>query len=155
MVEKKNFSCNFVLALTGYSHRRKYLYLKVEADRVVLYDKYRSWAQRVLTAARNGRDLRKDPGLVVPDELPSLISEIEVHGPQCRFCRFSDGHIGWVLLEVAVGDQMAIFLGALAPMLLRPQNDTYLIVGESYIYEIMDGEALKDPSLKVETIKLV
>ncbi|MCJ1318140.1 hypothetical protein MMC15_003467 [Xylographa vitiligo] len=128
--EEEELLINFVLALTGYSHRRKYPYLKVEADPVVLYNKHRS---------------SKWTG---PSQGPRVSCSR-------RIVEFHLRDRGWVPLETAVGDQMAIFLGALAPMLLRPQNDAYLIVGESYIYEIMDGEALKDPSLKVETIKLV
>ncbi|MCJ1431020.1 hypothetical protein MMC27_000370 [Xylographa pallens] len=151
----RELSRHFVQALTGYSNCRKYQHIKFNADVVDLYAKYCSWIRRLLTAIRNGYDPFEDPELVITDELVAMAREIDSMQINHKFCRFTDGHIGWVPKEAVVGDQIAIFVGAQAPMLLRPHNDAYLVVGDSYVYEMMDGEALKDPSLKVESIKLV
>ncbi|MCJ1383377.1 hypothetical protein MMC17_006490 [Xylographa soralifera] len=152
---KKEYPKHLVQALTAYSNRQKNIYINIEADVVNLYFKYLSWTQRVVMTIRDGQNLRNDPELVVTDELIALALEIDRLQGYNNFCRFTDGHIGWVPKQAVVGDQIAIFLGAHVPMLLRPHNDAYIIVGESYVYEMMDGEALEDPSLKVESIKLV
>ncbi|MCJ1393775.1 hypothetical protein MMC18_006651 [Xylographa bjoerkii] len=146
---------NFVLALTGYSNRNKYTTANLEADAVILYDGYLSWMKKFLEAIRDRRDFRNDPELVVTDEMDEFALAIGFKPFHHRFCRFSDGRLGYVPEEAALGDQIAIFLGASTPFLLRPHGDAYIIVGEIYVYKMMDGEALKDPHLQVETIKLV
>ncbi|KAK5740089.1 hypothetical protein LTR17_004801 [Elasticomyces elasticus] len=47
-------------------------------------------------------------------------------------------------IDVEIGDVVSIISGAEAPLLLRPesQGSAYKIVGESYVYGVMDGEAL-------------
>ena len=49
-----------------------------------------------------------------------------------------------VLLIIEVGDVVCVILGCMTPMILRrvtPQG-TFRVVGECYIYGIMDGESL-------------
>ncbi|KAK4892948.1 hypothetical protein LTR27_008676 [Elasticomyces elasticus] len=54
------------------------------------------------------------------------------------------GLIGLMPADAEVGDVVAIILGAEAPMLLRleSQGSAYKIVGESYVYGVMDGETI-------------
>lgn len=39
------------------------------------------------------------------------------------FCRFDDGHVGWVPEKAEVEDQFETFLGAQVPIMLRPRED--------------------------------
>lgn len=71
------------------------------------------------------------------------------------FCMFDDGRAGWVPEAAEVGDQIAIFLGATVPILLRPRRDGYIVLGEAYVHEMMDGQAFEEPDVQIETITLI
>ena len=71
------------------------------------------------------------------------------------FCMFDDGRVGWVPKAAEVGDQVAIFLGATVPILLRPRGDGYIVLGEAYVHEMMDGQAFEGPDVQIETITLI
>ena len=68
---------------------------------------------------------------------------------------FDDGRAGWVPKVAEVGDQIAIFLGATVPILLRPRGNGYVVLGEAYVHEMMDGQAFEGPDVQIETITLV
>ena len=70
-------------------------------------------------------------------------------------CLFDDGRAGWVPKTAEVGDQIAIFLGATVPILLRPRDNGYIVLGEAYVHEMMDGQALEVPDVHIETITLI
>ena len=88
-------------------------------------------------------------------EVIDFANAIAFAGYGRTFCLFDDGRAGWVPDTAKIGDQVAIFLGAEVPILLRPQGDAYLVVGETYVHEMMDGQAFEDPEVEIETIKLV
>ena len=71
------------------------------------------------------------------------------------FCMFDDGRAGWVPKAAEVGDQIAIFLGATVPILLRPRGNGYIVLGEAYVHEMMDGQAFEGPDVQIETITLI
>lgn len=71
------------------------------------------------------------------------------------FCIFDDGRAGWVPKAAEVGDQIAIFLGATVPILLRPRGNGYIVLGEAYVHEAMDGQAFEGPDVQIETITLI
>ena len=71
------------------------------------------------------------------------------------FCLFDDSHVGWVPWSAEVGDRIAIFLGGTVPILLRPSGNDYIVLGEAYVDEMMDGQAFEGPKVQVETITLV
>ena len=71
------------------------------------------------------------------------------------FCLFDDGRAGWVPATAEVGDRVAIFLGATVPILLRPRDNGYIVLGEAYVHEIMDGQAFEEPDVQIETITLI
>ncbi|KAH8769127.1 hypothetical protein F5883DRAFT_458870 [Diaporthe sp. PMI_573] len=78
-----------------------------------------------------------------------------------RFATTRNGLFGWVpdLLrqppenQVCKGDLVAIVLGCTTPIILRPSDRFYQIVGEAYFLGLMDGEGI-DESRKVTTIKI-
>jgi hypothetical protein len=41
-----------------------------------------------------------------------------------------------------MGDVVAVLTGGTMPIVLRPHNGYYTVVGDAYIHGIMDGEAL-------------
>ena len=71
------------------------------------------------------------------------------------FCLFDDGRVGWVPELAEFGDRIAIFLGGTVPILLRPSGNDYIVLGEAYVDEMMDGQAFEEPEFQVETITLV
>ena len=71
------------------------------------------------------------------------------------FCLFDDGRAGWLPATAEVGDRVAIFLGATVPILLRPRDNGYIVLGEAYVHEMMDGQAFEGPDVQIETITLI
>ncbi|MCJ1451261.1 hypothetical protein MMC28_001597 [Mycoblastus sanguinarius] len=71
------------------------------------------------------------------------------------YCRFDDSRVGWVPEKAEVGDQVVVILGAQVPILLRPRGSSYIVVGETYVDRMMDGEALEGPNSHIQDIKLV
>ncbi|KAL8837301.1 MAG: hypothetical protein Q9170_002558 [Blastenia crenularia] len=61
-----------------------------------------------------------------------------------RFCLTHSGRIGWIPGAARPGDVVTIFRGSAVPVLLRPHNGSYLVIGQCYIHGIMDGEAVGD-----------
>ncbi|PVH69470.1 HET-domain-containing protein [Cadophora sp. DSE1049] len=53
------------------------------------------------------------------------------------------GYFGIVPECARTGDHVCIFLGAGTPFILRPVNDAWRLVGESYFYGLMSGEAVR------------
>ena len=71
------------------------------------------------------------------------------------FCIFNDGRAGWVPETAEAGDRVAIFLGATVPILLRPRGNGYIVLGEAYVHEMMDGQVFEGPDVQIETITLI
>lgn len=61
-----------------------------------------------------------------------------------KFAVTGKGCIGMVPRKARVGDLICILYGSAVPMVLRkmPSEDTYQLVGETYVHGIMDGEGL-------------
>jgi hypothetical protein len=69
-----------------------------------------------------------------------------------RFFRTRDGRIGWGAEQVRDGDVVGVLDGACVPFVLRPVEKGFEIVGDAFVYGIMDGEAMGG---EVEEIGLV
>jgi hypothetical protein len=63
------------------------------------------------------------------------------HGRQ--FFISSDGRFGLAPYDAQEGDIVCVLLGCGCPVTLRPEGDHYLVVGETYLYGFMRGEAIK------------
>ncbi|KAH3919705.1 hypothetical protein HBH56_017690 [Parastagonospora nodorum] len=50
------------------------------------------------------------------------------------------GRIGWAPFGTQVGDRVCVFQGMRIPMILRPANDLWEIIGACYVHGLMDGE---------------
>jgi hypothetical protein len=55
-----------------------------------------------------------------------------------------NGFLGLVPNNAESGDEIVLFFGAVTPFVLRRgQNEYYRLIGECYVYGIMNGEAAK------------
>jgi hypothetical protein len=69
------------------------------------------------------------------------------HG-RCFFVT-EKGHMGLGPPEVQKGDLVAVLLGGSVPFILRGEEQgCFTLLGESYVYGLMKGEALTDPETK-------
>jgi hypothetical protein len=70
------------------------------------------------------------------------------------------GHIGCGPREILPGDVLCIIFGSQVPLVLRPKEDYYLLIGAVYVYDIMDGEAItawkagEMPGIKEQVFKV-
>jgi hypothetical protein len=60
------------------------------------------------------------------------------------FMRTQNGRIGFVPRDSQEGDVIAVLSGCRVPMVLRPRDGYYIVVGDAYVHGIMDGEAIED-----------
>jgi hypothetical protein len=68
-----------------------------------------------------------------------------------------NGYLGVAPLHVQQGDRVCVLLGCSMPVVLRPRGDGCILIGESYIHGVMDGEAMEwldAGKCKLETITL-
>ncbi|KAH7061425.1 heterokaryon incompatibility protein-domain-containing protein [Macrophomina phaseolina] len=78
----------------------------------------------------------------------------------CRWRRFFVTRRGFMGIGppcMREGDVVSILSGGIVPFLLRPRGEYYKLVGEAYIYGIMNGEACEQPlreNLQVGTFSL-
>ena len=104
---------------------------------------------------RRPRYLEEFVDTVEYQEIHDLESAISYAAWGRTFCLFDDGRAGWVPATAEVGDRIAIFLGATVPILLRPRGNGYIVLGEAYVHEMMDGQAFEGPDVQIETITLI
>jgi hypothetical protein len=68
-----------------------------------------------------------------------------------RLMTTKHGYLGWAPDnlygsdedQARVGDKIAIIFGCSTPIVIRPQGNHFLVLGEAYVQGLMDGEALK------------
>ena len=70
---------------------------------------------------------------------------------QRRFMLTKGGYFGWgpdnafsrdPSMELRVGDKIAIVFGCSTPLVIRPKESQFEVIGEAYVQGFMDGEAL-------------
>lgn len=62
-----------------------------------------------------------------------------------RFLRTTEGSFAWGVNGIEVGDVIAVFYGGSYPFVLREQvNGQYRIIGDCYLEQFMDGEAMSN-----------
>ena len=128
-----------------------------QRDLSEVYVAYRKCFSQDLIFQATGR-LAFDEGFAETVECQELIEldlAINLAALGRSFCIFDDGRAGWVPQTAEVGDRIAIFLGATVPILLRPRGNGYIVLGEAYVHEMMDGQAFEGPDVHIETITLI
>jgi hypothetical protein len=91
-----------------------------------------------------GRDESKDP------EYAELLNQMafDMHLVvltlnRRRLVTTSGGYLGLAPEEVRKGDVIAVLYGCNFPVVLRPCGNGYLVIGECYIDDVMDGELIE------------
>ena len=113
-------------------------------------------AEQITKRLRSPVRFRKESrGLVEYMERSDFETAFELAAYGRNFRIFDDSRAGWVPKAAEVGDRIAIFLGATVPILLRPRGNGYIVLGEAYVHEMMDGQAFEGPDVHIETITLV
>jgi hypothetical protein len=77
-------------------------------------------------------------------------------GGRCLFVT-PRGYIGVGPPTVQKGDKICILLGCDIPLIIRPIDNHYIVVGDCFVYGIMKGEVIKDieeSRLNLETFTL-
>ena len=74
-----------------------------------------------------------------------------------NFCLTLEGRIGWVPHAAQTGDIISLMRGSPVPIIIRPtqQENSYFMIGQSYIHGIMDGEAVVGKEDQFQRIQLV
>ena len=60
-----------------------------------------------------------------------------------RFFRTQRGYMGLGPKDIQNGDTVSVLLGGQVPHILRKLDHAYMLIGESYVHGVMNGEALE------------
>ena len=85
---------------------------------------------------------------------PSDTSGVVFHMAR-RFVVSSRGYFCLVPREARLGDKIVVVKGGQVPLLLRPQQAEFQLIGECYVHGIMDGEAMTGTEDMLEEICIV
>jgi hypothetical protein len=69
---------------------------------------------------------------------------VHVLSAQRRLFVTKDGYMGTAPMGAQQGDRICVLLGCNVPLLIRPEGDDFLIIGDTYIYGMMNGEVMQD-----------
>ncbi|KAE8441364.1 hypothetical protein EG329_005467 [Mollisiaceae sp. DMI_Dod_QoI] len=119
----------------------------------------RAHGQDFLMGGRPYKDyfLDRDPTHVFPpvEALEHMFQRASSVMAYRRLMVTSRGYFGLVSYTVQKGDIVVILFGCSVPMILRPCEEGYRLVGEAYIHGMMEGlEWLKDEEVHVETFDI-
>lgn len=80
------------------------------------------------------------------ENIPAIIEELMfgfgLATTNRRFCISKKGHHGLVPLDTRQSDILCILTGCSTPMVLRPVEDYYVVIGEAYVQGFRAGDAL-------------
>jgi hypothetical protein len=79
-----------------------------------------------------------------PTWLSNIAVSFETTTISRKFLRTERGFMGLAPQLAEVGDEVWVLLGCDVPMILRKCDDYYTLVGECFVYEMMEGELTKD-----------
>ena len=71
-----------------------------------------------------------------------------------RFFRTKKGYMGLGPKDIRNGDTVSVLRGGQVPFILRKLDETYMLIGESYVHGIMNGEAMNDADSKIQSFRL-
>ncbi|KAI3341326.1 heterokaryon incompatibility protein-domain-containing protein [Ustulina deusta] len=98
-------------------------------------------------------------GKPVPSAFPRICETIQWNlKAGMQLGSLSGGQLGWLHKNTRIGDKIVIFLGSGMPCVVRPclgHAKTFTIVGPCIIDGVMNGEALKDATGRLEYFKVV
>ena len=98
--------------------------------------------ERITSSMKSTAEFQVYPGMI-----ESFLDEIRyLYGR--KFCITKENRLALVPERTQPQDIVAILLGANRPYVLRPVGDKYILIGDTYIYGLMNGEAFHGPSSK-------
>lgn len=72
-----------------------------------------------------------------------------------KFCRTSDGRVGWISKHSRVGDSVCLLFGGKVLHMLRAGDDGhYQLIGEAYFQGLMQGEGLEMTDIDSQDIRI-
>jgi Heterokaryon incompatibility protein (HET) len=88
----------------------------------------------------------RNDGEQISSKLKEFLARVQATTWNRRLVRLKDGSLGLVPNRTILWDQICILFGCDVPVVLRRLNDnTWKIIGEAFIYGVMDGEAIDRP----------
>jgi len=69
---------------------------------------------------------------------------VHVLSAQRRLFVTKDGYMGTAPIGAQKGDRICVLLGCNVPLIIRPEGDDFLIIGDTYICGMMNGEVMQD-----------
>lgn len=92
------------------------------------------------------RLLRNSPTDSVDDHIPRHLTHLKIGLANAhfgrRFMKTQQGRIGLIPPYAEKGDVVAVLTGGHVPIILRPHDGFYTVLGDAYVHGIMDGEAM-------------
>lgn len=70
--------------------------------------------------------------------------QVHVLSAQRQLFVTKDGYIGTAPMGAQKGDRICVLLGCNVPVIIRSKGDNFLIIGDTYIYGMMNGEVMQD-----------
>lgn len=105
-------------------------------------------AGRAIRDWANDLSIFENASVPTPQSLASTFDffdfSLASHLRSWRFFTTVSGYAGLGPNPCQPGDQVVIILGCATPLVLRPVNSHYELVGECYVHGIMHGEAMRD-----------
>jgi hypothetical protein len=78
-------------------------------------------------------------------------ASLRMHGK--RLVLSDSKHVGLAPWNPAEGDILCMLLGCSFPVIFRPTNGYYLLIGKVYVDELMNGEAIAQIKVGIYTLK--
>lgn len=87
--------------------------------------------------------LTEQNGQTWPEPLEDYLAHVRLWTQERSLIASARGYIGLAPSSTLPGDKICVLYGFHAPVILRPSADrSHLLVGDAYVHELMDGEAV-------------
>lgn len=61
-----------------------------------------------------------------------------------RLARTEEGRLALVPHNAQAGDRIALLQGGKCPFVVRPQGSRWILIGDSYVYDMMEGQQWRE-----------
>jgi hypothetical protein len=130
----------------GYQDMTRHRPEAISEPHVDNYEPFEEW-EAWFRGQRTSYQFQNDRSRSVADSIAS-VSKGRAFGRTANH-----GLFGWVPKNSVAGDVVVIFTGGTMPIVLRPKDGYYTVVGDAYIHGVMDGEAIPS-SASLEYLEL-
>ncbi|CZR63075.1 uncharacterized protein PAC_12972 [Phialocephala subalpina] len=73
----------------------------------------------------------------------NFVSELDRMTKERSFMMIDNGYMGLAPVGTEVGDEVVLLLGCPVPLVLRRQADKFQVIGDTYIYGLMEGQVFE------------